>query len=64
MRILQQQLQFNLLLEGQEHIHRTHLESITKYKWKSTEFCCNIAIFELIKKCIIDCYCIHHSPVY
>ena len=29
MRILQQPLQFNLLLEGQEHIHKTHLESIT-----------------------------------
>ena len=64
MRILQQPLQFNLFLEGQELIHRTHLESIAKYKWKSTECCCNIAIFDLIKKCIIDCYCIYHSPVY
>lgn len=50
MRILHQPLQFNLLLEGQDHIHRTQLESITKYTRKSTECCCDVVIFELRKK--------------
>ena len=50
MRILHQPLQFNLLLEGQDHIRRTQLKSITKYTWKSIEWCCDIVIFELRKK--------------